>query len=68
MRPDFDLVQYSASGPFEAAAAIAMSILGLLCISKPVEDILFSCQGESCQRTIIKITEAGNVLTFALPG
>ena len=45
-----------------------MSVLRILRIGELVEDILFSCQGDSLQRTTIEITEAGDVFTFVLPG
>ena len=44
-----------------------MSILSILRMGEFVEEILFSCWGDSFQRTMIKITEAGGTLTLVLP-
>ena len=46
--PEFDLVQNGSAGSPETTAVATVSILGLLCTTKVIEDNRFSCQRESC--------------------
>ena len=61
--PAFDLVKNGDTRPFEARLTIPVSILGLFCAVKVIED-----SGFSCQRKFVKRVSSGarGILTWVL--